>query len=106
MKKMTQKELAEAIGLTTTQVSRWEQDHVKPRSNNLRDLAKALGIDEEEFKGLKPAAPTQLFNEDPELLEMVTQINTLNPEQKKALKLVLQSMVTCQKLQALAGAAS
>ena len=105
-RKITQKELAEKIGLTTTQISRWEQDHVTPRSRNLQDLAKALDISEEEFEDLTPAAPLQLLVEDPELLEIVTQINTLNTEQRKALKLVLQSMVTCQKLQALAGAAS
>ena len=46
------------------------------------------------FENLQPAAPTKLFDEDPELLEIVTQINTLNAEQKKALKLVLHSMVT------------
>ena len=105
-KKMTQKELAEMIGLTTTQISRWEQDHVTPRTRNLQDLAKALDVQEDVFQDLTPAAPLQLIDEDPELLEIVTQINILNPEQRKALKLVLQSMVTCQKLHDLAGAAS
>jgi transcriptional regulator with XRE-family HTH domain len=105
-KNWTQKELAEKIGMTTAQISRWEQDHVTPRTRNLQDLARTFDVAEEEFQDLKPAAPTQLFEDDPELLEIVTQINTLNPEQKKALKLVLHSMVTCQKLQDLAGAAS
>ena len=95
----TQKELAKEIGMTTAQISRWEQDHVTPRTRNLEDLAKVFGVSDDEFENLKPAAPIQLFDEDPELLEIVTQINTLNPEQKKALKLVLHSMVTCQKLQ-------
>lgn len=104
--KMTQKELAKRIGLTTTQISRWEQDHVIPRTRNLEDLAKALDVSNEEFQNLRPAASTQLLDEDPELLEIVTQINTLNTEQKRALKLVIHSMVTCQKLQNLAGAAS
>jgi transcriptional regulator with XRE-family HTH domain len=101
----TQKELAENLGMTTAQISRWEQDHVIPRKRNLQDLARAFGTEDETFEDLQPAAPIQLFNDDPELLEIVTQINTLNSEQKKALKLVLHSMVTCQKLQDLAGTA-
>lgn len=100
----TQKKLAEKIEMTTAQISRWEQDHVIPRKRNLEDLARIFGVEDDTFQNLKPAAPSQLFDEDPELLEIVTQINVLNPEQKKALKLVLQSMVTCQKLQDLASA--
>ena len=105
-KNWTQKELANQLGMTTAQIGRWEQDHVTPRSRNLQDLARVFGISEDEFENLKPAASLQLIDEDPELLEIVTQINILNPEQRKALKLVLHSMVTCQKLQDLAGAAS
>ena len=106
-KRRTQKDLAQQIGLTKAQLSRWEQDHVVPRTRNLQDLAAALDVPFEEFENLKASsAPLQLAQEDPEMLEMVTQIGTLNQEQKRALKLVIQSMVTCQKLQALAGAAS
>lgn len=105
-KSWTQKELAQKLGMTTAQISRWEQDHVTPHKRNLEDLARHFGLEDDVFENLQPAAPTKLFDEDPELLEIVTQINTLNAEQKKALKLVLHSMVTCQKLQALAGAAS
>ena len=97
-----QKDLAESIGLTTAQLSRWEQDHVGPRPRNLQDLAKTLDVSFEEFENLMAPAPLRLAQDDPEMLEIVTQINTLNPEQKNALKLVISSMVTCQKLQALA----
>ena len=106
-KDRTQKDLAQQIGLTKAQLSRWEQDHVVPRTRNLQDLATALDVPFEEFKNLRgPSPPLQLAQEDPEMLEIVTQIGTLNQEQKKALKLVIHSMVTCQKLQSLAGAAS
>jgi transcriptional regulator with XRE-family HTH domain len=103
-KRRTQKELAQQIGLTKAQLSRWEQDHVVPRTRNLQDLAAALEVPFEEFQNLRASsAPLQLAQEDPEMLEIVTQISTLNQEQKRALKLVIQSMVTCQKLHALAG---
>lgn len=75
-----------------------------PRPRNLQDLARVLEVNSDEFEDLRAPAPLRLAQDDPEMLEMVTQINTLNPEQKKALKLVITSMVTCQKLQDLAGA--
>lgn len=98
----TQKELAERLGMTTAQISRWEHDHVTPRVKNLQDLAGVFEISEDDFQDLRPAPPIQMFNEDPELLEIVTQLNTLSGDQRKAVKMVIQSMVTCRRLQDLA----
>lgn len=98
----TQKELATRLGMTVAQISRWEQDHVTPRTRNLEDLAKVFEVPEDDFQNLRPAPASQLFDEDPELLEIVTQLNTLSGDQRKAVKLVIQSMVTCQRLQDLA----
>lgn len=46
---LTQKELAERIGTTLVQVSRWENDIVCPRPAKLPKLAAALGCPVEEF---------------------------------------------------------
>lgn len=40
--KMTQVELADMIGVSQKDISRWERGDVKPNSSNLKNLAKAL----------------------------------------------------------------
>lgn len=101
-KNLSQQELAEKIGITKTQISRWEKGHVQPRQSNLRDLAELFGVSDEDFQDLTPPGALELMQDDPELLEMLSQVSSLKKEHRKALKHVLQSMITCQRLQDLA----
>ncbi|MCY9540452.1 helix-turn-helix transcriptional regulator [Paenibacillus alvei] len=42
-KKLTQKQLAEMINVSTQVISNWERDYSSPNSNDISNLSKALG---------------------------------------------------------------
>ena len=51
--KMSQKELAEKIGVTQTQISRWEKDPLTMNSANLVKVALFFGVTTDELLGVK-----------------------------------------------------
>jgi transcriptional regulator with XRE-family HTH domain len=51
---MEQTDLAEAIGSTPRQVSRWENDTQEPTASNVRKIARALGVSTDELLGEVP----------------------------------------------------
>lgn len=51
--KMSQKELAEEIGVTQTQISRWEKDPLTMNSVNLVKVALFFGVTTDELLGVK-----------------------------------------------------
>lgn len=53
---MTQRELAERLGVARQTVSDWETDTNKPGSVTLRLIARVLGVTLEDLTGQKPAA--------------------------------------------------
>ncbi|MBQ4400971.1 MAG: helix-turn-helix transcriptional regulator [Synergistaceae bacterium] len=46
---LTQEELAEAIGVHSVTVSQWESDTYLPKTQNIKALAKALGVPENDL---------------------------------------------------------
>lgn len=43
-RRITQRELAESVGVTTATVYNWERGKSEPKANQLRKLASSLGI--------------------------------------------------------------
>lgn len=99
----TQAELAERLEMNPTHVSRWEQDHIRPRQTTLEKLAEVFGVDVGQLVAENGALPQTFFDEDPELAELVAQLPRLNSEQRVALRTVLRSMLTCQQIGDLIG---
>lgn len=56
-KGMTQKELADSLGLTDKAVSKWERDVACPDIGTLPRLAELLGVSVEELLQAKPTQP-------------------------------------------------
>ncbi|MCG8291974.1 helix-turn-helix domain-containing protein [Pseudomonas entomophila] len=50
-KNLTQQELGDAIGVSPSQISRYEAGQAKPRKTVLRKLAETLGVEAEELSG-------------------------------------------------------
>lgn len=48
-KRLTQEELAEAIGVSRTAVAMWETKHILPRASRLTKLADILGVTVDEL---------------------------------------------------------
>jgi transcriptional regulator with XRE-family HTH domain len=55
-KDLTQQQLAHAVGISSSQISRYESGLAMPRKTVMLKLAKALGVATEDLKGAKPAA--------------------------------------------------
>ncbi len=98
LKDWTQTDLAEKLGMSPNHVSRWEQGHMRPRRKTLEKIAQVFGVALEELTG-EPGQDSRLANDDPELAEMLTRVGSLGDEQRRALRLFLRSMFTCQQLE-------
>jgi transcriptional regulator with XRE-family HTH domain len=84
-------------------VSRLEAGQMQPRPSTLEKLSRVFEVPTEELVAAgHDEPPPRLGQEDPELAQLLTQVGMLNEEQRLALRQVLRSMLTCQKLQHLA----
>lgn len=95
----TQAQLAERLEMSPSHLSRWEQNHWKPRQKSIEQLAEVFEVDVEELVVDDEDVPAKLAEDDPELANLVARIPELNSQQKDALRLVLQSMLTCKQLE-------
>lgn len=102
----TQIELADMLEMNANHVSRWETDRIMPRKRALEKISEVFDVPIHDLMG--PPEPSngspRLAKEDPELAELVMQIAKLGEEQRKALRTVLRSMLTCQQLEQLVSA--
>lgn len=48
-KGITQEELAQALSINTTTLSRWENDHFEPKTSMLKEICEVLGCTESEL---------------------------------------------------------
>ncbi len=98
-KSWTQSELAEKLQMNANHVSRWEKDRIEPRRKVLLLLAEVFGVTIDDLMPAKPVFPVSQC--DPELSELMIKVSDLGEEQRKALRVVLRSMLTCQQLEKL-----
>jgi len=95
----TQAQLAELLEMSPSHVSRWEQNHWRPRQKAIERLAEVFEVDIDQLLAEEGVVPAKLAEDDPELAGLVARIPELNSQQKGALRLVLQSMLTCKQLE-------
>jgi len=92
-KGLTQEELVKKSGVGISQIRRYEADKSSPTLDVITRLAKALGIsiDEMVFDKNKGIAAGKLM--DRELLEQFEIISTLEEEERKAVKKILEGVI-------------
>ena len=93
-KGLTQAELGEMLGVHQSHVTRWESDRVKPREKTLSQIAQALDVTSEELLiGGQEALASSFRIEDPELVNLLTDIPKLQEEEIGALKILLKGLM-------------
>lgn len=104
-RKWTQKELAAKLYMTASHISKIERDRIRPRRSTLKDFADIFEVDLEELETLAEftSLEEQLTEEDPDLVILLSKINLLDAEQKKALRVILTSMIGLQQIRLVTG---
>ncbi len=90
-----QAEFAKLLDVHPSYVTRWETGRVQPRTKTLDKIANVLEVTVQELLvgGTDSLAET-LNIDDSELMELIRQVPRLEPQQKSALKTILQDMLT------------
>ena len=96
----SQAELGDKVGIPGQHISRYETGKIRPRQKTLISIAKALEVPVEVLEELA-AQKDHHGIDDPELLEYVEMIGSLEPEDQEAVKRMLRAMVNYKKAQAL-----
>ena len=96
---ITQVQLAEALGVHQSHITRWESDRVRPREKTLNELAKVLNTTVEELLvGGRDALASSFQIEDPELVELLADIPKLGEKEIDALKILLKGLVARMRM--------
>jgi len=98
-KGFTQQELAQRAGIGIAQMRRYEKGNSSPTLEVIKNIAKTLTVTTDEliFDEGEGIFPSKI--QDKELLEQFEQISTLTPQDKEALKTIIESMIIKSKLQ-------
>lgn len=91
MRKLTQEQLAERCGVSTSCISRWENDSLQPTAKNMIALSEALSANITELFPSYAVQPSESFVVR-EILSIVEQLT--EPEQK----LVLETLTHYQEV--------
>lgn len=95
---LTQVELAKLIKTPPPQISRWEQGHVVPGLESIRNICSALAIDERDIIGDDSASVLAKYQSEPdsEVLRMILKElpHVSEAGLKKVLATVLQQLPT------------
>lgn len=91
IRKLTQEQLAERCGVSTSCVSRWENDSLQPNSKNILALTKALDANITE---LFPSYAVQL----PESMIIREIISILEDMSESEQKFVLETLIRYQEV--------
>lgn len=90
-KGLTQRQIADSIGVTYQHISQYERGLRTPKMNTIRKIAEALGVDVWEIIGFNdidyepmPASPTEA-EANPEEAELITIYHGLNDRGKAVL---------------------
>lgn len=96
----TQLQLADMLEMTAHHLSRWENDRIRPRDKTLEKLAQVFEVPLNELVATKIEG-IGLSPDDSELASLLAEVPNLDDEQRKVLKHVLRSMVTCNQMERL-----
>lgn len=95
-KKLTQRELADAVGAKHNSISDWEKDKCRPDMDTIELLCGVLEITPTYLVGSqnnnKPNEIVENIISQPDILEMLTQYSLLDDEDKQAIKQIISSL--------------
>lgn len=94
-KGLTQAELAEKLEVTQSVVARWEKNQVQPRTKALEKIAQALEIPLTSLlSGDYSKVAIRLSEvDDPELADLLGQVDKLNERERDALKVFMRAIL-------------
>jgi transcriptional regulator with XRE-family HTH domain len=98
-KGFTQQELAQRARIGIAQIRRYEKGNSSPTLEVIKNIAKTLSVSADELIFDEGEGIVASKIKDRELLEQFKQISMLTPQDKEALKTVIESMIIKSKLQ-------
>jgi len=98
-KSFTQQELAKKARIGIAQIRRYEKGNSSPTLEVIKNIAKTLSVSADELIFDEGEGIVASKIQDKELLEQFEQISMLTPQDKEALKTVIESMIIKSKLQ-------
>ena len=98
-KGFTQHELAKKARIGIAQIRRYEKGKSSPTLDVIKNIAKTLSVSTDELIFDEGEGIVASKIKDRELLEQFEQISMLSPQDKEALKTVIESMIIKSKLQ-------
>jgi transcriptional regulator with XRE-family HTH domain len=98
-KGFTQQELALRARIGIAQIRRYEKGNSSPTLEVIKNIAKTLSVSADELIFDEGEGIVASKIQDKELLEQFEQISMLTPQDKEALKTVIESMIIKSKLQ-------
>lgn len=107
-RRITQRELADRLHIHHSMVTRWEKGQTIPRDETLERIAAALEVTVEELVQAERKQPLRLPNplDDPELNQLLSQLNALEGRDLDALKVFLDAMLTKASIRRMVNASS
>jgi len=97
---LTQRDLAEKLGVSQSHIARWEKEKSQPRKKALEEIANALGVTVEEIlAGGKETLKVALEIEDGELLALLKELKNLSDKELEALKTVIRGLLSRSRLE-------
>jgi transcriptional regulator with XRE-family HTH domain len=96
---LTQQEMANLIGVGIAQMRRYEKGKSSPTLEVIKNIARTLGVSADEliFDEEERVAAAKIL--DSELLEQFDLVSKLSPNDKDAIKTILDSMIMKSRLQ-------
>ena len=101
-KELSQTELGERIGIHYTHVGRYERGTSMPNSETLKRIAETLGVTGDYLLDGASDTVARARLEDRELLQQFQEVEKLEEEDKRVIKVLLDAFLTKRKLRALA----
>lgn len=102
-KNLSQQELAEQAEIHYTHIGRYERGQSKPSTDTLKRLAEALGVSSDYLlEGSTDQAAKATFD-DRDLLRQFQELQTLDDEDKRIIKTLIDAFLARKKIQQLVG---
>lgn len=97
---LTQRDLADKLGVSQSHVARWETERSLPRQKAMEELAEALDVTVDEIRsGGKESLKLALDIEDKELLSLLKELRNLSGKELEALKTVLRGLLSRSRIE-------
>lgn len=96
----TQRELERQAGVESRNLTRYENDKVRPRLKVLQGIAEALEVSVDELVAEDDSTPEHAFR-DKELLNQFLAVEQMEDDDKAAIKRVIQAMILKHKVRGL-----